>query len=129
MLLPAWEMCVYGVLAVGSHLYAFYEVHQVSQSKFVMRACSLLQCFLPVAGEAAGLDLFSLGWLLTLLFCKVCLCSSWLQTSPVQGNGSPVPAGRRAFPKAFLPLALGGPLAMVSWHSTVREEMRETSEA
>uniref|UniRef100_A0A8C0EDJ2 Hedgehog acyltransferase n=1 Tax=Bubo bubo TaxID=30461 RepID=A0A8C0EDJ2_BUBBB len=31
MLLPAWEMCVYGALAVGSHLYAFYEAHQVSK--------------------------------------------------------------------------------------------------
>ncbi|PKU45580.1 protein-cysteine n-palmitoyltransferase hhat [Limosa lapponica baueri] len=31
MVLPAWEMCLYGLLAVGSHLYAFYEAHQVSQ--------------------------------------------------------------------------------------------------
>ncbi|XP_071662118.1 protein-cysteine N-palmitoyltransferase HHAT isoform X4 [Patagioenas fasciata] len=31
MLLPRWEMCLYGLLAVGSHLYAFYEAHQVSQ--------------------------------------------------------------------------------------------------
>ncbi|XP_075352469.1 protein-cysteine N-palmitoyltransferase HHAT isoform X2 [Mycteria americana] len=31
MLLPAWEMRLYGLLAVGSHLYAFYEAHQVSR--------------------------------------------------------------------------------------------------
>ncbi|XP_051469486.1 protein-cysteine N-palmitoyltransferase HHAT isoform X3 [Apus apus] len=31
MLLPAWEMGLYGFLTVGSHLYAFYEAHQVSQ--------------------------------------------------------------------------------------------------
>ncbi|RMC12438.1 hypothetical protein DUI87_09953 [Hirundo rustica rustica] len=31
MLLPAWELCLYGLLTVGSHLYAFYEAHQVSR--------------------------------------------------------------------------------------------------
>ncbi|XP_061847360.1 protein-cysteine N-palmitoyltransferase HHAT isoform X4 [Colius striatus] len=31
MLLPAWEMLFYGLLTVGSHLYAFYEAHQVSR--------------------------------------------------------------------------------------------------
>ncbi|KAK2535642.1 Hhat [Columba guinea] len=31
MLLPRWEMRLYGLLAVGSHLYGFYEAHQVSQ--------------------------------------------------------------------------------------------------
>ncbi|XP_064504369.1 protein-cysteine N-palmitoyltransferase HHAT isoform X1 [Pseudopipra pipra] len=31
MLLPAWELWLYGLLTVGSHLYAFYEAHQVSR--------------------------------------------------------------------------------------------------
>ncbi|KAJ7422975.1 protein-cysteine N-palmitoyltransferase HHAT [Pitangus sulphuratus] len=31
MLLPAWELWLYGFLTVGSHLYAFYEAHQVSR--------------------------------------------------------------------------------------------------
>lgn len=50
MLLPAWEMCLYGLLAVGSHLYAFYEAHQVSQSKSAVRMCSLAPAALPARG-------------------------------------------------------------------------------
>lgn len=55
MLLPAWEMCLYGVLTVGSHFYAFYEAHQVSQSKPGMWARSLLRRSLPLVPEVPGL--------------------------------------------------------------------------
>uniref|UniRef100_A0A8C9FDV6 Hedgehog acyltransferase n=1 Tax=Pavo cristatus TaxID=9049 RepID=A0A8C9FDV6_PAVCR len=30
-MLPAWEMCAYLFLTIGSHFYSFYEVYQVSQ--------------------------------------------------------------------------------------------------
>uniref|UniRef100_A0A8C9MSI8 Hedgehog acyltransferase n=1 Tax=Serinus canaria TaxID=9135 RepID=A0A8C9MSI8_SERCA len=47
MLLPAWELCLYGLLTVGSHLYAFYEAHQVSRSKCATWACLLGHGFPP----------------------------------------------------------------------------------
>lgn len=52
MLLPAWELCFYGLLTVGSHLYAFYEAHQVSRSKCATWMCSLGHRFPPVTAEA-----------------------------------------------------------------------------
>lgn len=78
MLLPRWEMRLYGLLAVGSHLYGFYEAHQVSQSKSAAEMCSLLQRILPVAGGAAQLELSSLGWFL--------LCSSASSTCVLPGR-------------------------------------------
>ena len=101
MLLPAWEMCLYGVLTVGSHLYAFYEAHQVSRSKSVMWMCLLLQPFPPVAGEAARLDLSPLGWFL--------LCSSARSTCALPGCESALceeavarcQLGRELFPRLF----------------------------
>ncbi|XP_039594503.1 protein-cysteine N-palmitoyltransferase HHAT isoform X3 [Polypterus senegalus] len=30
-LLPPWEICLYVILSIASHLYSFYEVHKVSQ--------------------------------------------------------------------------------------------------
>lgn len=50
MLLPAWELCLYGLLTVGSHLYAFYQAHQVSRSKCATWAGSLR--FPPLAAGA-----------------------------------------------------------------------------
>lgn len=59
MLLPAWELCLYGLLTVGSHLYAFYEAHQVSRSKCATWARSLGHSFPSLAGEAVWYEFFS----------------------------------------------------------------------
>lgn len=42
VVLPAWEMCAYLFLTIGSHFYSFYEAYQVSQSKSVMLMHPLL---------------------------------------------------------------------------------------
>lgn len=51
--LPGWEMGAYLCLTVGSHLYSFYEVHRVSQSKSAL--------FLPPRPKAAVLWL-AVSW-------------------------------------------------------------------
>lgn len=60
VMLPAWEMATYLFLTVGSHLYSFYEVHRVSQSKSAVPVASRLLCFWPVArrGLSALLSFF-----------------------------------------------------------------------
>lgn len=105
MLLPAWELCLYGLLTVGSHLYAFYEAHQVSRSKCATWAGSLGHSFPPVAGQAVRCEFSALGWFL--------LCSSarspCVLPSCQPALGEEVVGrchlGRELCPRAFLPLS------------------------
>lgn len=101
MLLPAWEMCIYGLLAVGSHLYAFYEAHQVSQSKSATGLCPLLQRFQLVAGEAAGLGLSSPGWFLLCSSARSACALPGCTPAPSEEAVASCQLGRELFPRLF----------------------------
>lgn len=87
MLLPAWEMSLYGLLTVGSHLYAFYEAHRVSRSKSVVGG---------LAPALAGVVLPAVVYFAPLHGGPVLLLPACQPASPVRGSSSQVPAGQRA---------------------------------